>query len=210
MTDEMLDAFCRRRAMIGSRPWSGKTVGGFVDTLTVNVPVEESHDEALAELVWNLRDSQGEKAQSPRSGGPLRARPGSLPLRSRQGRAGGRPQGDATTLTSAICAEERLLESKREAVRMTSPIAGTDPHSRRPRELFNVLTPPDALRRLLELPAAPGADGANRHGRCARPRAWPRTSVSPADLPTFRAPRWTASPSARPTPSAPARGCRPT
>jgi molybdopterin molybdotransferase len=67
---------------------------------------------------------------------------------------------------------------------MTSPIAGADSHSSRPRELFNVLTPPDALRRLLDnLPVR------LEHQRIATADALDRVLaedlVSPADLPTF-------------------------
>jgi molybdopterin molybdotransferase len=67
---------------------------------------------------------------------------------------------------------------------MTSPIAGADPHSSKPRELFNVLTPPDALRRLLDhLPRRldheliPTAD--------ALERVLADDLSSPADLPSF-------------------------
>ncbi len=67
---------------------------------------------------------------------------------------------------------------------MTSPIAGTDPHSGKPRELFNVLPPPDALRRLLEhLPTRQAAE----HIRTADAldRVLAEDLVSPEDLPSF-------------------------
>lgn len=67
---------------------------------------------------------------------------------------------------------------------MTSPIAGADPHSSKPRELFNVLVPPDALRRLLDhLP------GRLDHELIATADALDRVLAddlhSPADLPSF-------------------------
>jgi molybdopterin molybdotransferase len=67
---------------------------------------------------------------------------------------------------------------------MTSPIAGTDPHSGKPRELFNVLPPQDALRRLLEhLPTRRAAE----HIRTADAldRVLAEDLVSPEDLPSF-------------------------
>jgi molybdopterin molybdotransferase len=67
---------------------------------------------------------------------------------------------------------------------MTSPIAGADPHSSRPRELFNVLTPTDALRRLLDhLPGRlPEERIATSDGL---DRVLAEDLVSPADLPSF-------------------------
>jgi len=67
---------------------------------------------------------------------------------------------------------------------MTSPITGTGPHSSKPRELFNVLPPPDALRRLLEhLPTRQAAE----HIRTADAldRVLAEDLVSPEDLPSF-------------------------
>ena len=68
---------------------------------------------------------------------------------------------------------------------MTSPIAGTDPHSRRPRELFNVLTPPDALRRLLEQFARQTGRSEHIATADALDRVLAEDLVSPSDLPSF-------------------------
>jgi probable F420-dependent oxidoreductase len=55
VTDEMLDAFC----VAGTYDRIGRIVrerhGGQVDTLTLNVPADESHDDQLAQLVSELR-----------------------------------------------------------------------------------------------------------------------------------------------------------
>lgn len=67
---------------------------------------------------------------------------------------------------------------------MTSPIAGAGPHSSKPRELFNVLTPPDALERLLDhLPAR--LESEQIATADALDRVLATDLVSPADLPSF-------------------------
>ena len=63
VTDEMLEAFCMAGTYDRIAALVGETVGGLVDTLTVNVPVEESHDEALASWCETFSRSQAIKTR---------------------------------------------------------------------------------------------------------------------------------------------------